>query len=175
RAAGITSAVALATVTLGTSVVFWRHRRTGDPVGSTVLAWTFFLWGLHHLDYPLLRPLGTGILYGVFADILFIVAATTGTLLLVLGDDRRALEARAHRLGAALLAPGAADARRAPGGDLPRHAGSADERGAPFRRAAGGRRAGCRRPRGAPFGPGRRPRRQSRGHAASRPARHSGA
>ena len=98
RAAGITSAVALATVTLGTSVVFWRHRRTGDPVGSTVLAWTFFLWGLHHLDYPLLRPLGTGILYGVFADILFIVAATTGTLLLVLGDDRRALEARAHQL-----------------------------------------------------------------------------
>jgi signal transduction histidine kinase len=98
RAAGLSSAIALATVTFGTGVVFWRHRRTGDPLGSTVLAWTFLLWGLHHLDYPLLRALGSGILYGVFADILFIVAATTGTLLLVLGDDRRALEARAHQL-----------------------------------------------------------------------------
>ena len=98
KAAGISSAIALATVTFGTGIVFWRHRKTGDPLGSTVLAWTFLLWGLHHLDYPLLRALGTGILYGVFADVVFIVAATTGTLLLVLGDDRRALEARAHQL-----------------------------------------------------------------------------
>jgi signal transduction histidine kinase len=98
RIAGLSSAIALATVTLGTGVVFWRHRRAGDSLGASVLAWTFGLWGLHHLDYPLLRPLGTGILYGVFADILFIVAATTGTLLLVLGDGRRALEHRTHQL-----------------------------------------------------------------------------
>ena len=98
RIAGLSSSVALATVTLWTGIVFWRHRRTRDSLGASALGWTFFLWGLHHLDYPLLRPLGTGILYGVFADILFIVAATTGTLLMVLGDGRRALEARSHQL-----------------------------------------------------------------------------
>lgn len=98
RVAGLSSSVALATVTLWTGVVFWRHRRSGDSLGASVLAGTFVLWGLHHLDYPLLRPLGTGILYGVFADILFIVAATIGTLLMVLGDGRRALEARSHEL-----------------------------------------------------------------------------
>lgn len=98
RTAGISTAVLLATVTLWTGVVFWRHRRRADSTGATVLAWTFSLWGLHHLDYPLLRPLGTGVLYGVYADVLFIVAATVGTLFLVLGDGRKALEARSHQL-----------------------------------------------------------------------------
>jgi signal transduction histidine kinase len=98
RVAGLSSSVALAAVTLWTGIVFWRQRRSGDSLGANVLTWTFLLWGLHHLDYPLLRPLGTGILYGVFADILFIVTATIGTLLLVLGDGRRALEARSHQL-----------------------------------------------------------------------------
>ncbi len=98
RTAGLSAAVLLAGVTLWTGVVFWRQRRHGDSPGATVLAWTFTLWGLHHLDYPLLRPLGTGVLYGVFADVLFIVAATVGTLFLVLGDGRRALEARSHQL-----------------------------------------------------------------------------
>ena len=98
RTSGLSAAVLLAGVTLWTGVVFWRRRRQGDSPGSTVLAWTFTLWGLHHLDYPLLRPLGTGVLYGVFADVLFIVAATVGTLFLVLGDGRKALEARSHQL-----------------------------------------------------------------------------
>jgi signal transduction histidine kinase len=98
RTSGLSAAVLLAGVTLWTGVVFWRRRRQGDSPGSTVLALTFTLWGLHHLDYPLLRPLGTGVLYGVFADVLFIVAATVGTLFLVLGDGRRALEARSHQL-----------------------------------------------------------------------------
>ena len=29
----------------------------------------FVLWGLHHLDYPLLRGFGAAVLYGVFADV----------------------------------------------------------------------------------------------------------
>ena len=29
---------------------------------AAFLAWTFLLWGLHHLDYPLLRPLGRAVL-----------------------------------------------------------------------------------------------------------------
>jgi signal transduction histidine kinase len=98
RTAGISAALLLAGVTLWTGLMFWRRRKRGDSAGATILAWTFTLWGLHHLDYPLLRPLGSGVLYGVFADVLFIVAATVGTQFLVLGDGRRALEARSHQL-----------------------------------------------------------------------------
>jgi len=94
RAAGISAALMLSAVTLLTGVVFWKHAARTPSTGSRVLAWTFSLWGLHHLDYPLLRALGNGVLYGVFADVLFIVAAAVGTLFLVLSDGRRALEER---------------------------------------------------------------------------------
>ena len=96
--AGITAAVLLSGVTLWTGWVFWRHGvRTGSR-GASLLAGTFVLWGLHHLDYPLLRPLGTGVLYGVFADVLFITLAAIGILFLVLAEGRRALEARSAQL-----------------------------------------------------------------------------
>jgi signal transduction histidine kinase len=98
RAAGITSAVLLSAVTLWTSLVFARHRQRVPSGGATVLAWTFLLWGLHHLDYPLLRALGHGVLFGVFADVLLIVAASLGTLFLVLGDERRAMAVRNAQL-----------------------------------------------------------------------------
>jgi signal transduction histidine kinase len=94
RSAGISAAVMLSAVTLGTGVVFFGIRGRHPSTGATVLAVTFSLWGLHHLDYPLLRLLGDGALWGVFADVLFIVAATVGTLLMVLGDGRRAVEDR---------------------------------------------------------------------------------
>ncbi len=96
--AGTSAVVMLSGVTLWTGVVFLRHGQRTPSVGATVLAWTFLLWGLHHLDYPLLRPLGSGVLYGVFADVLFIVATATGTLFLVLSEGRRALEARTAQL-----------------------------------------------------------------------------
>ena len=98
RAAGLTSALLLSAVTLWTSLVFARHRQRVPSGGATVLAWTFLLWGLHHLDYPLLRPLGQGVLFGVFADVLLIVAASLGTLFLVLGDERRAMAVRNAQL-----------------------------------------------------------------------------
>jgi len=98
RTAGLSSAIMLSAVTLLTGTVFWRRRSQVSSTGSTVLAWTFTLWGIHHLDYPLLRPLGNGLLYGVFADILFIVAAAIGTLFLVLGEGRRVLEERTVHL-----------------------------------------------------------------------------
>jgi signal transduction histidine kinase len=98
RAAGIIVVLLLAAVTLWTGWVFWRRRRESRSPGATLLAWTFTLWGFHHLDYPLLRPLGSGVLYGVFADVLFIVAASIGTLFLVLGDERRAIEERSAQL-----------------------------------------------------------------------------
>ncbi|HKB16943.1 MAG TPA: sensor histidine kinase [Planctomycetota bacterium] len=96
--AGISAAAFLSAVTLWTGVVFWRHRRRSPSVSATGLAVTFTLWGLHHLDYPLLRSAGTGVLYGVFADVLLITVAAIGTLFLVLGDGRRALEARRTEL-----------------------------------------------------------------------------
>jgi signal transduction histidine kinase len=94
RLAGSSAAIMLSGVTLWTGWVLWGHRRRVPSTGATVLAATFTLWGIHHLDYPLLRALGQGVLVGVFADMLFIVAATVGTLLLVLGDGRRILEER---------------------------------------------------------------------------------
>jgi signal transduction histidine kinase len=98
RAAGLTSAVLLSAVTLWTSLVFARHRQRVPSGGATVLAWSFLLWGLHHLDYPLLRALGHGVLYGMFADVLLIVAVSLGTLFLVLGDERRAMATRNAQL-----------------------------------------------------------------------------
>lgn len=95
---GLMSAAALSAVTLWTGYVFWRHRRRTRSVSATVLAWTFLLWGFHHLDYPLLRALGSGVLYGVFADVLFIVVAAAGTMFLVLSEGRDALEARSAQL-----------------------------------------------------------------------------
>ena len=98
RTAGITAALLLSMVTLWTSVVFWRYRRRVPSGGATVLAWTFLVWGLHHLDYPLLRALGHGVIYGVFVDVLLIVAVSLGTLFLVLGEERRALAQRSIQL-----------------------------------------------------------------------------
>jgi signal transduction histidine kinase len=96
--AGTSSVVLLSSVTLWTGAVFWRHWRDVRNTGAAILAFTFVLWGLHHLDYPLLRPLGAGVLFGVFADVLFIVAAAVGTLFLVNAESRRALEARNAQL-----------------------------------------------------------------------------
>ncbi len=112
--AGITSVVMLAGVTLWTGVVFWRHRRVARSGGATLLAVTFVLWGLHRLDYPLLRPLGSGVLFGVFADVLLIATAGLGTLFLVLTEGRRALEARTAQLEqlTALLLRSQEDERR---------------------------------------------------------------
>jgi signal transduction histidine kinase len=96
--AGVTSAVLLSSVTLWTGWVFWRHRARAQSRGPALLAATFTLWGLHHLDYPLLRAYGSGVLFGVFADVTFIMLAAIGTLFLVLGEGRRALEARNAQL-----------------------------------------------------------------------------
>ena len=96
--AGASAVVLLSGVTLWTGYVFWRYRRVARSNGATLLALTFTLWGLHHLDYPLLRPLGTGVLWGVFADVLLIMSAAVGTMFLVLHDGRRQLEMRTAQL-----------------------------------------------------------------------------
>lgn len=96
--AGLTGAVLLSFVTLWTASVFFvRYRRTGSG-GALVLAVTFAVWAVHHLDYPVWRSLGQGVLYGVFADVVLIVAAAVGILALVLGEGRRSLADRNEQL-----------------------------------------------------------------------------
>lgn len=96
--AGASSTLLLFTVTLWTAAVFWSRERHQHSTGSQILAWAFTLWSLHHLDYPLLRSQGAGLLYGVFADVALIVLVALGTLVLVLGEGRRALALRTAEL-----------------------------------------------------------------------------
>lgn len=96
--AGISSIILISSVTIWTGVVFWRGRRGIASGAAPVLAWSFLLWGLHHLDYPLLRRFGDGLLYGVFVDVLFLFAIGLGLLFVVLGDERSKLAARTAEL-----------------------------------------------------------------------------
>lgn len=95
---GLSSAVLLSAVTMWTGIVFWRYRRRMPSIGATILAWDFSLWSLHHLDYPLVRSLGTGVLLGVYVDVVFIVTTAIGALYLVLGREQRMLESRNEQL-----------------------------------------------------------------------------
>lgn len=96
--AGITATLLLAWVTIWTGVVFWRERDRMSSGAAPVLAGAFILWGLHHLDYPLLRGFGAAVLYGVFADVLFLFAIGLGLLFVVLGNERDRLAARTLEL-----------------------------------------------------------------------------
>jgi signal transduction histidine kinase len=97
-AGGISATVLLFSVTLWTGVIFWRARHRISSGAAPVLAGAFVLWGLHHLDYPLLRGFGAAVLYGVFADVLFLFAIGLGLLFVVLGDERDRLAARTAEL-----------------------------------------------------------------------------
>ena len=96
--AGITSTILLSSVTIWTGLVFWRDRRRASNGAMTVLTWAFVLWGIHHLDYPLLRGFGAAVLYGAFVDVLFLFAIGLGMLFLVLGEERARLAARTSEL-----------------------------------------------------------------------------
>jgi len=85
----------LSLATLWTGWVFFSyHRRVGSS-GAALLAASFALWGLHHLDYPFLRARGAWTPWGYYLDILFALAVGAGILLLVLDDLRRGLSALA--------------------------------------------------------------------------------
>jgi signal transduction histidine kinase len=83
----------LSLATLGTGWAFVRYRRLVDSSGATVLAVSFVLWGLHHLDYPFLRARGAWTPWGYYLDIVFSLAIGAGILLLVVDDQRRGLGA----------------------------------------------------------------------------------
>lgn len=83
----------LSLATLGTGWAFYQYRRRVASSGATLLAVSFTLWGLHHLDYPFLRARGAWTPWGYYLDILFTLAIGAGIMLLVLDDLRRGLSA----------------------------------------------------------------------------------
>lgn len=91
--AALPAVVFLSVATLATGAVFGRYARRVRSVGATVLAASFLLWGLHHLDYPFLRQRGAWVPWGYYLDIIFVLAVGVGILLLVADDLRRGLDA----------------------------------------------------------------------------------
>jgi signal transduction histidine kinase len=89
----------LSLVTLGTGVVFLQYWRRAASKGAAVLAFAFLLWGIHHLDYTVLRARGAWVPYGYYLDLLFELAVGGGMLLLVLEDQHRGIAALASLSG----------------------------------------------------------------------------
>jgi signal transduction histidine kinase len=91
--AALPAVVFLSAATLATGVVFWRYASRVGSVGARVLAVAFLLWGLHHLDYPILRARGAWVPWGYYLDIIFALAVGAGILLLVADDLRAGVQA----------------------------------------------------------------------------------
>jgi len=88
----------LSAATLTTGVMFLRYRLANPSAGASTLAVTFLLWGLHHLDYPLLRARGVWTPWGYYLDILFALGACGGILLLVNHELADGLRLRTEEL-----------------------------------------------------------------------------
>lgn len=81
----------LSIATLWTAFTFLRFRRITGSFAAGLLGASFLLWGLHHLDYPILRAQGAWNPWGYYLDIIFLLAAGAGILVLVLEDIERGL------------------------------------------------------------------------------------
>ncbi|MEO8635783.1 MAG: histidine kinase [Gemmatimonadales bacterium] len=97
--AAVPAVAFLSGATLWTAWVFFRFRRQTGSNGALLLGFSFLLWGIHHLDYPLLRARGAWNPWGYYLDIIFALAVGTGILLLVLEDIDRGLGAMAALSG----------------------------------------------------------------------------
>lgn len=91
--AALPAVVFLSLATCWTGWVFWQHQRIANSTGARVLAVSFVLWGLHHLDYPFLRAKGAWAPWGYYLDISFILLVAAGLVLLVLDDLGRGMRA----------------------------------------------------------------------------------
>lgn len=98
--AAVPAIIFLSAATLWTGFVFLRYRRDETHGASTLLGWTFLLWGVHHLDYPFLRARGAWSPWGYYIDILFLLAVGAGILLLVNADLASRLQVRTVELEA---------------------------------------------------------------------------
>jgi signal transduction histidine kinase len=96
--AAVPAVMFLSAATLWTGVVLLRFRRDETRGASTLLGWTFVLWGFHHLDYTFLRARGAWSPWGYYIDILFLLAVGAGILLLVNADLASRLQLRTLEL-----------------------------------------------------------------------------
>lgn len=91
--AALPAVLFLSGATAWTGWVFWRHHRIAHSSGARLLAISFALWGLHHLDYPFLRAQGAWTPWGYYLDISFVLLVAAGLVLLVLDDLGRGVRA----------------------------------------------------------------------------------
>ncbi len=83
--------VLLALTTGWTGWTFLQYRRRTGSAAARLVGITFLLWGLHHLDYPILRARGLLTPWSYYLDIGFILVTGIGMLLLVMEDLQRGL------------------------------------------------------------------------------------
>lgn len=83
--------VLMSAATIWTGLVFLRFRRRTGSASAGFLAGVLLLWGLHHLDYPLLRAQGLLAPWSYYIDIVLILSLAVGVLLLVMEELRRGL------------------------------------------------------------------------------------
>lgn len=88
----------LSVATAATGVMFLRYRRAHPSAGATVLATTFLLWAVHHLDYPVLRARGVWSPWGYYLDVLFTLGVGAGILLLINSELTETLRSRSEAL-----------------------------------------------------------------------------
>jgi signal transduction histidine kinase len=96
--AAVPAVIFISGATLWTGFVLLRNRVPATRAPSTLLGWSFLIWGLHHLDYPLLRAQGAWLPWGYYLDILFTLAVGAGILLLVNADLAARLRVRTDEL-----------------------------------------------------------------------------
>jgi signal transduction histidine kinase len=97
--AAVPSVLFLSLATLATGWVFLRYARRVRSTGAGILAASFLLWGLHHLDYPFLRAQGALSPWGYYLDIMFTLATGAAIMILVVDDLRGGLSALAALSG----------------------------------------------------------------------------
>lgn len=91
--AALPAVLFLSAATAWTGWVFWRHNKQVSSSGARLLAASFALWGVHHLDYPFLRAQGAWTPWGYYLDICFELLVGAGLVLLVLDDLARGVRA----------------------------------------------------------------------------------
>ena len=88
--AAVPAVLFLSFATFTTAWVFLRQYRMSGARGAAVLAGVLGAWGIHHLDYPLLRAQGAWNPWGYYLDILFVLATGIGIVMLGLEELDRA-------------------------------------------------------------------------------------
>lgn len=92
----IPSFLYLGVIFIWTGWLYWSQRGS-DWMAQRVLGGAFVLWGLHKLDYPLLRPLPSVAPWGYLLAALLETVVAMGTLLLYLAHVHRELRASEER------------------------------------------------------------------------------